>query len=235
MSFIIALHVSDGLVFASDSRLTYSTTSTDEKGNKTLSVGTHYTDSTPKTFVTQANVGISYCGVATIQDKPITGYIEGFIEENKDKDVDEIKQMITSYFAGLQPGLNAIFTIGGYMNEDGALKQKLYRVYTQSKKIEEIDTSEQGAIWSGESDILSRIINPVFIKKEDGVYEQMPQSPILWQYFTLQDAVDFARFSVKTTIDTMKYQRRIKTVGGPIDILVIKPTEAIWIEKRQLH
>ena len=77
--------------------------------------------------------------------------------------------------------------------------------------------------------------NPVYVKKDDDTYEPMSQNAILWQYFTLQDAVDFARYAVKTTIDTMRFQSRVKTVGGPIDILVLKPTEAIWIEKSNLH
>ena len=32
--------------------------------------------------------------------------------------------------------------------------------------------------------------------------------------------------------DTMSFQNRLKTVGGPIDILVIKPEEAIWIKEK---
>ena len=82
---------------------------------------------------------------------------------------------------------------------------------------------------------MSRILRPVRLLTTDGKLVEMVNYPILWQYFTLQDAVDFARYAVKTTIDTMRFQRRVKTVGGAIDILVIKPTEAFWIEKRQLR
>jgi len=235
MSFVIAIHVSDGIVFASDSRLTYTTTNTDEKGNKTVEFGVHFTDSTPKTFLTQSNVGISYTGNSSIKNKPITGYIERFIEENKDNNVDELKDSIIPYFSGLQNDLNTTFTIGGYVIENGELKQRLYQINTQANSIKTINVTDQGAVWSGEIDIMSRFINPVYVKKDDDTYEPMSQNAILWQYFTLQDAVDFARYAVKTTIDTMRFQSRVKTVGGPIDILVIKPTEAIWIEKRNLH
>ena len=235
MSFIIAIHVSDGIVFASDSRLTYTTTNTDDKGNKTVEVGVHFTDSTPKTFVTHSNVGISYSGSSSIKNKPITGFIERFIEENRDKNVDELKDLIIPFFSGLQNDLNTTFTIGGYVVENGKLKQRLYQINTQANCIQTINVKDQGAVWSGEIDIMSRIINPVYIKKDDDTYELISQNAILWQYFTLQDAVDFARYAVKTTIDTMRFQSRVKTVGGPIDILVVKPTEAIWIEKRQLH
>lgn len=235
MSFIIALHIGDGLVMASDSRITYDTTTNNLDGSKTVERGVHFSNSTPKTFLTSSNVGISYCGNSTINNKPITGYIESFIEEHKDEDVDAIKDLIIPYFSGLERNLNTTFIVGGYKTEEGVLKQKLYRLNTSPANVEVLDTSTQGALWSGETDIMSRILRPVRLLTTDGKLVEMVNYPILWQYFTLQDAVDFARYAVKTTIDTMRFQRRVKTVGGAIDILVIKPTEVFWIEKRQLR
>lgn len=235
MSFIIALHIGEGLVMASDSRVTFNTTSIQPDGSKKVDFGVHLTDTTPKTFVTSEGVGISCCGDSSINSKPITGFIENFIAEYKDKNVDEIKDLLIPYFTSLDGNLNTTFIVGGYMMEEGQAIQKLYRVNTNSREIEEIDTSKQGALWSGEIDVMSRVLTPMFSKKDDGTYVEVPSTPILWQYFTLQDAIDFARYAIKTTIDTMKFQSRVKTVGGPIDILVIKPSETIWIEKRQLH
>lgn len=235
MSFIIALHIGEGLVMASDSRITYNFTSKNDDGTKTVELGVHSSNSTPKTFLTSSNVGISYCGDSAIKNKPITGYIENFLEEHKDDDVDTIKDLIISYFTGLEANLNTTFILGGYANDKNSVQQKLYRINTRTKQVEIIDTSNQGAVWSGETDIMSRILTTVYKKTAEDKYVEMISYPIFWQYFTLQDAIDFARYAVKTTIDTMKFQSRGKTVGGPIDILVIKPTKAIWIEKRQLQ
>lgn len=235
MSFIIALHIGDGLVFASDSRITYNHTKTEKDGKKTVEQGVHFSNSSPKTFLTASNVGISYCGDSTIHNKPITGYIERFIEGVKDKDVDVVKEQIVPYFKALDDTLDTSFIIGGYRSEEGENKQKLYRLNTKTEKLETIDTSNQGAVWNGEVDIMSRILTPVYSKRADGSYVEFTSYPILWQYLTLQDAVDFARYAVRTTIETMNFQRRVKTVGGPIDILVIKPTGAIWIDKRELR
>ena len=235
MSFIIALHIGEGLVMASDSRITYNFTSENADGTKTVKLGIHSSNSTPKTFLTSSNVGISYCGDSTIQNKPITGYIENFVEEHKDDDVDTIKDLVIPYFTRLEANLDTTFVLGGYANDKNCVQQKLYRIYTKTKNIEIIDTSNQGAVWCGETDIMSRILTTVYNKTDKNKYVEMISYPILWQYFTLQDAIDFARYAVKTTIDTMKFQSRVKTVGGPIDILVIKPTEAIWIERRQLQ
>ena len=235
MSFIIAIHVGDGLVFASDSRITYSHTSTKENGSKIIEQGIHFTDSSPKTFLTPSNVGISYCGDSSIQNKPITGYIEQFIDEHKEGDVDVIANEIIPFFTSIENGINTQFLIGGYKNEGDSIKQKLYYVNTRTKEVSEQNTSIQNAIWSGETDVMIRILNPVYKKSEDGQYNEIVSHPVLWHYFTLQDAIDFARYAVRTTIETMNFQSRVKTVGGAIDILVIKPNESIWIQKRKLE
>jgi len=51
----------------------------------------------------------------------------------------------------------------------------------------------------------------------------------------LQDAIDFSIFAIRTTIDTIRFQPRPKTVGGPIDVLVIKPEETIWVQHKALR
>ncbi len=51
----------------------------------------------------------------------------------------------------------------------------------------------------------------------------------------LQDAIDFAVYAIQTTIDTMRFQARRKTVGGPIDVLALTPDEVKWIQKKELR
>lgn len=68
-----------------------------------------------------------------------------------------------------------------------------------------------------------------------GVAPWKPDVNILCDYFTLQDGVDFAKFAIQTTIDAMHFQAVPKTVGGPIDILVITPSEARWVAHKELH
>lgn len=235
MSFIIAIHVGEGLVFASDSRTTYQTT-TDDNGKRSVEYGVHITDTTYKTFLTASHVAISTCGDASLNNKPITGYIESFINEHSNGNVDEIKDSILPYFKALSDTLDTIFIVGGYITNDNVnYVQRLYRLKTIDGSIEEIDTAKQGAIWDGEKDVMSRMISILYLKKPDDSYIEHSGYPILWQHFTLQDAVDFAKYAVQITIDTMKFQRRVKTVGGPIDILVIKPNSTQWISRKELH
>jgi len=62
----------------------------------------------------------------------------------------------------------------------------------------------------------------------------MPSYGIPFQMFTLQDMIDFAVYGIRATADTMRFQLRAKTVGGPIDVLILKPTEAKWISRKSL-
>ena len=64
---------------------------------------------------------------------------------------------------------------------------------------------------------------------------RQPELDIAWNHMTLQDGIDFAEYAIKTTIDTMRFQVASKTVGGPIDILVIKPNGTQWIRRKELH
>ena len=83
--------------------------------------------------------------------------------------------------------------------------------------------------------MLIRLIQQLAQKMSDGTYIDLTQYEISFNYFTLQDAIEFAEYATKTTIDTMRFQQRIKTVGGPIDILVIKPNSCQWIAHKELH
>lgn len=65
--------------------------------------------------------------------------------------------------------------------------------------------------------------------------QHSPEMAIAWDLMTLQDGIDFAVYAIKTTIDTMRFQLTAKTVGEPIDILVIKPNESKWIKHKELH
>lgn len=242
MSFIITIYLKEGIVMASDSRTTFTTKETipaTQEGDIPMAVmncGIHSSDTNYKTFVTEHNVGISTCGDASINGQPITGYIESFIREYNSADVDTIANSILSYFNKIAPNLDSIFIIAGYQYlKENQYEQKVFVVSTKAGSVQPVDTTLQGAQWSGESDVLIRLIQPLAQKMSDGTYIDLTQYEIPFNYFTLQDAIEFAEYATKTTIDTMRFQQRIKTVGGPIDILVIKPNSCQWIAHKELH
>ena len=66
-------------------------------------------------------------------------------------------------------------------------------------------------------------------------YSEMRSANIAWNLLTLQDAVDFARYAIQTTSETMRFEQRLKTVGGAIDVLIIKPTGARFLTRKELQ
>ena len=63
----------------------------------------------------------------------------------------------------------------------------------------------------------------------------VPIYPIIWDAMHLQDAIDFSRFAIQSTIDAMRFQARPKNVGGPIDVLVLTPDGARWRKSKELE
>lgn len=234
MSFLIAVHVNEGVVLASDRRTTYNNTRINGQ-TVTNTIGIHTTNSTDKTFICPNGAGISTCGEASLQGKPITGYIQDMIRTriSDNCEVAEIPHLLVDYFKTFPNPPDIIFIVAGYDKEDGQNVQRLYRVYIKNEQIEPINTNFQGAIWNGETMTLTRLINNVAIKTDLG-YEDLPDEGILWNYFTLQDAVDFARYAVETTIQTMRFKNVVETVGGDVDVLVITPDETRWLNKVNL-
>ena len=236
MSFLIAVHVNEGIVLASDRRTTYTNT-INENGRQVVSIGVHTTNSTDKTFVCPNGAGISTCGEASLLNKPITGYIQEMIRTkiSPDTNISVISQIIIDYFYNQPIVPNTNFIIAGYETVGDKKVQKLFRVQLANKKVEEINTDTQGAFWDGETHTLTRLIQNVAVEDANGKFTALPFEEILWNYFTLQDAIDFARFSVETTINTMRFKKVVETVGGSIDILVITPDKTKWVQREELR
>ena len=246
MSLIITVYTNEGIIMSSDSRTTFTSQEfnplPDGKGAIiTKNQGIHYSDTAYKTFLASNNVGISTCGAAAINGKPIAGYVEKFMNEKikKETKVFETATGLLEAFRKFSPVPDTVFHVAGYEDYNDISKQRLFRVFVAAGKIAEINVDSQGAIWNGEAEILSRILNsywmPVPAKDGTKKFKKLNPPPIPWNFFSLQDAVDFSMYAMNTTIETMRFQERLKTVGKPIDMLAIKPTGGFWIQRKELH
>lgn len=235
MSFLIAVYVNEGIVLASDRRTTYSN-AVEVEGRIIQRIGVHTTNSTDKTFLCPNGAGISTCGEASLLGSPITGYIQEMIRTKigEDCDVEEIPQLIIEFFNELETVPDTNFIVAGYKKVDEKNEQKVYKVNVKECSVTVISTANQGATWDGETLTLTRLLLNVALVDENGTYKPLPLEPISFEYFTLQDAVDFARYAVETTIKTMHFKNVVETVGGEVDILVITPDETRWLQKAEL-
>lgn len=232
MSLIITVYTNEGVVMAADSRLTLNTKVGEAPNEKLLSFD--FSNSTNKLFCTKNGVGISTCGDAGIQGKPIAGFIDQFIIQNNNVHVGDVARNLLIYFKALSPALNSTFHVVGYDIEN---KQRIYRVLTLSGEVSEVNPAfEQGANWDGENDVLIRLVQPCWLSGSDKrPSQELASFPIPWNFFSLQDAIDFAMFGMAATIGTLRFQNRLKTVGGPVDVLTIRPEGSTWVQKKTLR
>lgn len=238
MSFVITMYVREGIVLASDSRLTLNN-ATQQGTNQIVQMAVGQSDSNYKTFLAD-RIGISTFGAADVQGVPLGGHIESFIHDHlvgKGIDVDDVPKKLLEYFARFQPAPSTQFHVAGYSTLSGSSVQRIWDVNVASGTINLLNgPGLPGASWGGEGDILQRLLLPMASLNSAGQQEAvLPQHHIPWQFFTLQDAIDFCIFAVQSTIDAIRFQPRPKTVGGPIDVLVIKPNEALWVQRKELH
>lgn len=241
MSFIICLYVREGIVMASDSRLMLS--SKQQMGDtEVIHSGVGLSDSTYKTFLTLNNVGISFFGAPDVQGVPISGYIESFISDEvyrNNYEVNDVPHALADYFGRLEVTPQSGFLVAGYTgtdSPDGATEQQVWEVLAKTGRVKQLNQPGQwGAAWRGTTDILSRLLMPVALIDQSGENKPLPHYPIQWGYFTLQDAIDYAQYAVKVTADTMRFHPRPKVVGGPVDVLVIKPQNGFWVKVKDLQ
>ena len=143
--------------------------------------------------------------------------------------------MLINYFHTTPKVPDTNFLVVGYQLENDIPSQQIFWLNVKDESISPIDTTFPGARWDGETQTLSKIIQNTYMRDEDGKEISLGETKVSWGLFTLQDAIDFAQYAVDVTIKTMHYSSVVETVGGPIDILVIKPERSFWIQHKELH
>lgn len=130
------------------------------------------------------------------------------------------------------------FYLCGYKLENNISVPHIYYVdiaHSQTNRInlgmEPIFNTVQ--IGGGETEVMMRLLNNIKINNGTD-WVELTTSGIPFNFFTLQDAIDFSIYAVRTTIETFRFQQRIKTDGGPIDILAITTDGTNWIQNKEL-
>jgi hypothetical protein len=237
MSLVITVFVPEGIVIAGDSRLSVTYPTKDESTQKEFLHTITASDSNDKVFLVKDKFGLGTFGAADIKGMPVAGFINRFVEEkvSDTTEVDQIPQLLLDFFGQQYNFPNVSFYVVGYKIESGVSVQHVYFLNIATKTTNRINTAGNpfGANWGGEIEVMSRLLSPVKFKQGDQ-WNELEAAPILFNFFTLQDAIDFAIYAVRTTIESFRFQRRPKTVGGAIDILVLKPGEKpFWVAKKE--
>jgi hypothetical protein len=116
-------------------------------------------------------------------------------------------------------------------------------------------TEARGSMWRGQTDVISRMLKGVDSRARFGLpdglsdetveairahFDQLEYIPIL--PITVQDAIDYASFLIRTTIDMQRFSDGtlgdpglVPGCGGPLQILVVEPSRTRWATKPALH
>jgi hypothetical protein len=244
MSFVITVYVPEAIVMASDSRQAITVTGQTPDGKKLPPVETIASDFTYKTFLLRKqSVGISVYGNTLIGKVQIESNIKRLEEERLgDNDpIDKVLDKLISYFKEKSPEADTAFHVAGFKKEKGVSIPHVYACHIGRNERNRVNFDpstnqvKYGCSWGGQSDVISTILKPYQLLGPDNKPIAAPRFPIIYDSMNVQDAIDFAIYAVRTTIDTMKFQARAKNVGGPIDVLLLMPEEKKWVQRKELH
>jgi len=253
MSLVITTYVPEGIVMASDSRQSITIEGKTPDGKELPKVDTVNSDNVYKTYLLSKKdennkrifeVGVSFFGQDLLGGISTASHVKRFTEEEltSDDDVTTIPKKLVEFFRKLFPTADTGFHISGYKKEKEGKVSVPHVFYCHVAKniIERRNIKPDGdlafgATWSGQIDVLTGILQPSLLPGSEGRPITMHKPPIIWDTMALQDAVDFSIYAIRTTIDTIRFQARPKNVGGAIDILVVTPEEAKWIQRKELH
>jgi hypothetical protein len=241
MTLVVTLFVREGIVLASDSRMSLRIfePSTTVIPGVTFAETFSYTqtDSIYKTYLVAGRVGISLYGGADVDGVPISGFMDTFARQ-REKDTGTVEQLAQAVKEEFRTKLKVIttgFHIAGYDSRGGIDTQHVYRLPIQSDELTQMNVEPKfGAIWDGEVDILDRLLKPATVN-DAGKGTHVENHEVRFNWFTLHDAVEFAKYAIRVTAQTMFYQPRRSTVGGPVDLLVLKPDGPEWLQRKTIR
>jgi hypothetical protein len=257
---VVAVGLSDGLVLAADSRLTitfpkgvtpeYKVAS--DYAPKLFNIGQVAIASFGEAFVSARSIG-SYVSA-----------LEASLKGSPPANVDDLAKQFVTFFgkyyeketaqAHTSPDIGFIFA--GYDKSGIGKVLEVDFPKPGAPKILNNTHDGQGATWHGQTDVISRLLKgvdpavgnlPAWLtlpdEKQQALAKEIAgieyQIPI--QYMMLQDGVDFALTLVQATVDmqrfsfgTMTSPGSIPGVGGTVDVVVVTPTELIWVRKKSL-
>lgn len=231
MSLIVAVYVPTGIALSGDSRTTGAMLrpAVQAGAGAPVNVQTQVvvSDAAEKVFLVFGRFAVGTFGDALVNNLPIAHYVEQFElgREGAPRATEECARDLLGYFLGLEPSPRAGFIVCGY---DGNEPQ-VYAVDTAHGTCERVNTREKepervqyGIVRGGDTAIVNRLLSE-------------PQFNPVFETMNLQDAVDYSRHLIRSTIDQMRFEPRFPTVGGAIDTIVLSPRETRFLEHKQLH
>ncbi len=231
MSLIIAIYVPTGVVLSGDSRTTGTRSQQVPNPQKpavsiTVQTSIVFSDSAEKLFLLFGCYGVGTFGDALIRNMPIAHYTQEFEAQTTNNPPTSTMALATAllqYFRGLQPIPNVSLLVVGYDGNDPwvIIVDVFNNTIERGNFNPQTNQQDYGILRKGEIDIVDRLLS-------------QPQFLPPFKVMNLQDAVDYSRHLIRSTIDQMRFEPRFATVGGPVDTLVVTRTGARFLSRKDL-
>lgn len=262
MTIVVGVAAPDGIVLAADSR-----TTTFPEGLGPDARHRIVSDSADKLFTICDRFAVATYGNAFIGFKTIGGLMNEFIAhlgEDAPTDIDAFVEQLGQFFherysafrdeigEPIDPADDTIvigFLVAGYDAEGiGHIKE----VHVPGPRLvqTEINTAITGLAPRGQTDVINRLLAGVDWPGLAEHAKDFPQEVIealsgveydILFPITLQDAIDFASFLIRTTIDMQRFSDGIRNGGGGIPgcggetrVVAVKRNEVEWVSRSAL-
>ncbi len=232
MSLIVTVYVPSGIVMAADSRMLVRRSEERTEGEKTVRIEHNIVVSDNANSVVPLRsvpFGVSLYDQSLIAGQPVESHIQRFEADDIDPedDIDATADKLMAFLQGRQANVSVGMHVAGYRKQGRtSIPVVLVGHTVKETTLRRVNLSEggevrYGIVRAGDVSVANRLIDP----KSLPLFAAMP----------IQDAVDYAVHIIRTTIDTLRFEPRPPTVGGPIDVLAITPEGTRWVQRKELH
>jgi hypothetical protein len=237
MTVVVGVAAPDGIVLAADSRTTNFPDGMGDQARYRI-----ITDTADKLFTIRDRFAVATYGDALIGPKTIAGLMDEFIasvEPEPPNDIGKLTEILGGFFhERYEEAYNAAeeplpedaparvgFLVAGY-DSDGI--GHIHEVFAPGPIVNhepDLTTAIGGACWRGQTDVINRLVAGVDWSALAAQDEQLSEADIgklngleydLIYPVTVQDAVDFATFLIRTTIDMQRFSDGISSGGGSV-------------------
>jgi len=258
MTLTVVVRVPDGIVIAADSLASLTSALTPQaevagkcpKCNEDIKLeqltlpsinipsgGSRYAQKLFK--IGKRNIGVAIYGMPFLDGRTVESHMREFektrivgeesVEELAIKLKDFFLAIITRHFGDLSKLADGTLVTGfqvvGYDREDA----KIGKTYTvnigKEAKIEATHIAGYGATTGGDGRVVAKLW-----KEDPTIAIAKPN----YQFLNLQDAIDYAVFLIRTTIDYQRFATMVPVVGGAIDVAIITHYDGFkWIQHKE--
>lgn len=234
MSLIVAVYVPTGIIMSGDSRTTGAVTQqvpqpTQQNPNATVTVQTQVviSDSAQKVFLLHNRFGVGTFGDAIVNGMPVAHHVEQCEVQQSaavPPTTQDFANALLQFFRALTPIPNIGFVVAAYDNNDPWVLSVDVRGSSVQRQnlVPGPQQLQYGILRGGDTAIVDRLLS-------------QPQFNPPFNVMNVQDAVDYSRHLIRSTIDQMRFEPRFATVGGPIDTLVLTPSGAQFLARKELR